>query len=160
MLYHSMNVLWPRRSSLLFLNCGDTIIRGVYTNMVSFGTIIAGWYCVSPMPWIGHERWQLGFFITAQTAPIESMASIGLFDKSQAIATGIAVSACNLPPSPLSFGMHCADAAKDGAEYGVPGQFPGAVEGNDGEYGGGVCEGAEDESADGAGGGDALCEYA
>lgn len=105
MLYYSMNVLWPRQSTLLFLNSNDTIIRGVYANMVSFGTIIAGWYCAGVMPWIGHERWQLVGFITAQTALIGSMASIGINDKAQAIATVIIVAACNLPPSPLSFGM-------------------------------------------------------
>lgn len=105
MLYYSMNVLWPRQSTLLFLNSNDTIIRGVYANMVSFGTIIAGWYCVSLMPILGHERWQLTGFIVAQTALIGSMSTIGLNDKAQAIATVIIVSACNLPPSPLSFGM-------------------------------------------------------
>jgi hypothetical protein len=77
----------------------------VYANMVSFGTIIAGWYCVTVMPWVGHERWQLVVLICAQTALIGSMASIGINDKAQAIATVIIVSACNLPPSPLSFGM-------------------------------------------------------
>lgn len=105
MLYYSMNVLWPRQSTLLFLNSNDTIIRGVYANMVSFGTIIAGWYCAGVMPWIGHERWQLVGFIMAQTALIGSMASIGINDKAQAIATVVIVAACNLPPSPLSFGM-------------------------------------------------------
>ncbi|KAF2475799.1 MFS general substrate transporter [Lindgomyces ingoldianus] len=105
MLYYSMNVLWPRQSSLLFVPAGDTIIRGVYANMVSFGTIIAGWYCVLVMPWVGHERWQLVTLICAQTALIGSMASIGINDKAQAIATVVIVAACNLPPSPLSFGM-------------------------------------------------------
>lgn len=105
MLYYSMNVLWPRQSTLLFLNSNDTIIRGVYANMVSFGTIIAGWYCLIFMPRLGHERWQLVAFITAQTALIGSMASIGINDKAQAIATVVIVAACNLPPSPLSFGM-------------------------------------------------------
>ncbi|KAF2019486.1 MFS general substrate transporter [Aaosphaeria arxii CBS 175.79] len=105
MLYYSMNVLWPRQSALLFVPADDTIIRGVYANMVSFGTIIAGWYCMCVMPWIGHERLQLTFFIIAQTALIGSMASIGINDKAQAIATVVTVAACNLPPSPLSFGM-------------------------------------------------------
>ncbi|KAH7120948.1 fungal trichothecene efflux pump [Dendryphion nanum] len=105
MLYYSMNVLWPRQSSLLFVGSDDTIIRGVYANMVSFGTIIAGWYCVTAMHLIGHERWQLVILICAQTALIGSMASIGVDDKVQAIATVVIVAACNLPPSPLSFGM-------------------------------------------------------
>ncbi|CAI6337454.1 unnamed protein product [Periconia digitata] len=105
MLYYSMNVIWPRQSTLLFLNSNETIIRGVYANMVSFGTIIAGWYCSGTMPWIGHERWQLMAFITTQTALIGSMASIGMEVKMQAIATVILVATCNLPPSPLSFDM-------------------------------------------------------
>lgn len=73
--------------------------------MVSFGTIIAGWYCVTVMPWVGHERWQLVILIILQTTLIGSMASIGINDKAQAIATVVIVAACNLPPSPLSFGM-------------------------------------------------------
>lgn len=105
MLYYSMNVLWPRESALLFVPANDTIIRGVYANMVSFGTIIAGWYCVTLMPLLGHERWQLTGFITIQTALIGSLASVGIADKAQAIATVVIVAACNLPPSPLSFGM-------------------------------------------------------
>jgi hypothetical protein len=100
-----MNVLWPRQSQLLFVPANDTLIRGVYANMVSFGTIIAAWYCVTVMPWVGHERWQLVVLIVAQTALIGSMASIGINDKAQAIATVVIVAACNLPPSPLSFGM-------------------------------------------------------
>ncbi|KAF2264088.1 MFS general substrate transporter [Lojkania enalia] len=105
MLYYSMNVLWPRQSALLFVPANDTIIRGVYANMVSFGTIIAGWYCITVMPWVGHERWQLVGCIVAQTALIGSLASVGINDKAQAIATVVIVAACNLPPSPLSFGM-------------------------------------------------------
>lgn len=57
------------------------------------------------MPRLGHERWQLVAFLTLQTALIGSMASIGINDKAQAIATVVIVAACNLPPSPLSFGM-------------------------------------------------------
>ena len=81
------------------------IIRGVYANLISFGTIIAGWYCVGIMPWIKNERWQLVAMMLIQTSLIGSLASVGVDDKAQAIATVVAVAAVNLPPSPLSFGM-------------------------------------------------------
>lgn len=73
--------------------------------MVSFGTIIAGWYCVGLMPYLKHERWQLIAMMVIQTALIGSLASVGIHDKAQAIGTVIAVATVNLPPSPLSFGM-------------------------------------------------------
>lgn len=34
MLYYSMNVLWPRQSTLLFVPADRPIIAGVYANMV------------------------------------------------------------------------------------------------------------------------------
>ncbi|KAF7564013.1 hypothetical protein G7046_g157 [Stylonectria norvegica] len=105
MLYYSLNVIWPRQSGLLWVPVDKPIIRGVYATMVSFGTIIAGWYCVGLMPWIKHEKWQLVGCIVIQTALIGSLSSVGLKDKAQAIGTVIAVSSVNLPPSPLSFGM-------------------------------------------------------
>ncbi|KAH8911117.1 MFS general substrate transporter [Coniochaeta sp. PMI_546] len=105
MLYYSMNVIWPRQSGLLWVPQDKPIIRGVYANLVSFGTIIAGWYCVGVMPWIKHERWQLIAFMVLQTALIGSLASVGIDSKAQAIATVILVSTVNLPPSPLSFGI-------------------------------------------------------
>lgn len=105
MLYYSMNVIWPRQSALLFVPANDPIIRGVYANMVSFGTIIAGWYCIGIMPWIKRERYQLIAMMVIQTALIGSLASVGINDKAQAIGTVVAVATVNLPPSPLSFGM-------------------------------------------------------
>ncbi|KAJ9151105.1 MFS general substrate transporter [Coniochaeta hoffmannii] len=105
MLYYSMNVIWPRQSGLLWVPADKPIIRGVYANLISFGTIIAGWYCVGVMPWIKHERWQLIVFMILQTALIGSLASVGINDKAQAIATVILVATVNLPPSPLSFGI-------------------------------------------------------
>lgn len=46
MLYYSLNVIWPRQSALLWVPANDLIVRGVYANMVSFGTMLAGWYCI------------------------------------------------------------------------------------------------------------------
>lgn len=102
------------------------IIRGVYANLVSFGTIIAGWYCVGVMPWIKHERWQLIGMMVVQTALIGSLASVGVHDKAQAIGTVIAVATVNLPPSPLSFGMvslHLDDQADIGVAVGLISTF-------------------------------------
>lgn len=126
MLYYSLNVIWPRQSGLLWVPADKPIIRGVYANMVSFGTIIAGWYCVSLMPWLQHEKWQLVGCIVIQTSLIGSLASVGLADKAQAIGTVIAVSSVNLPPSPLSFGMvslHLADQTDIGIGVGLISTF-------------------------------------
>ena len=97
--------IWPRQSGLLWVPANQPIIRGVYANMVSFGTCLAGYYCLGIMPWIKHEKQQLIAMIVIQTALIGSLASVGIYDKAQAIATVILVSTVNLPPSPLSFGM-------------------------------------------------------
>jgi hypothetical protein len=94
--------------------------------MVSFGTMLAGWYCVSLMPAIKHERWQLIGMMTVQTALIGSLASVGINDKAQAIGTVIAVSTVNLPPSPLSFGMvslHLNDQTDIGVAVGLISTF-------------------------------------
>ncbi|CAI6088032.1 unnamed protein product [Clonostachys chloroleuca] len=127
MLYYSMNVIWPRQSALMFIpQGGDPIIKGVYANMVSFGSMIAGWYCVSLMPWLKHEKWQLVACITIQTALVGSLSSVGLADKGQAIATVILVATVNLPPSPLSFGMvslHLEDQTDIGIAVGLISTF-------------------------------------
>lgn len=126
MLYYSMNVIWPRQSGLLWVPQDQPIIRGVYANMISFGTVIAGWYCVALMPWIKHEKWQLVGCIVIQTALIGSLASVGLADKAQAIATVILVASVNLPPSPLSFGMvslHLKDQTDIGVGVGLISTF-------------------------------------
>ena len=126
MLYYSLNVIWPRQSGLLWVPANKPIIRGVYATMVSFGTIIAGWYCVALMPWIKHEKWQLVGCIVIQTALIGSLASVGINDKAQAIATVILVATVNLPPSPLSFGMvslHLKDQTDIGIGVGLISTF-------------------------------------
>ena len=51
MMYYSIQVLWPRQSALLFVPADDTILRGVYANITSFGTwgiffIMEVIYCV------------------------------------------------------------------------------------------------------------------
>uniref|UniRef100_A0A8H7K3N3 Major facilitator superfamily (MFS) profile domain-containing protein n=1 Tax=Bionectria ochroleuca TaxID=29856 RepID=A0A8H7K3N3_BIOOC len=127
MLYYSMNVIWPRQSALMFIpQGGDPIIKGVYANMVSFGSMIAGWYCFSLMPWLKHEKWQLVACITIQTALVGSLSSVGLTDKGQAIATVILVATVNLLPSPLSFGMvslHLEDQTDIGIAVGLISTF-------------------------------------
>ena len=105
MLYYSMNVLWPRQSTLLFVPADRPIIAGVYANMVSFGTITAGFIVLTFCHRIGHERWQQVGFMVAQTALIGSLASIGVDDRAQAIATIIVLAMCITPPQLLSFAM-------------------------------------------------------
>jgi hypothetical protein len=74
------------------------------------------------MPYIKHERWQLIGMIILQTALIGSLASVGINDKAQAIATVIIVATVNLPPSPLSFGMVSLHL-EDQNDIGVAGKF-------------------------------------
>ena len=38
MLYYSMQVLWPRESSLLFVPADEPLIRGAYANLTVFAT--------------------------------------------------------------------------------------------------------------------------
>ncbi|KAM5351009.1 hypothetical protein ACJ41O_003732 [Fusarium nematophilum] len=124
--FYEVNVIWPRQSGLLWVPADQPIIRGVYASMISFGTLIAGWYCVALMPWIKHEKWQLVGCIVLQTALIGSMASIGVSDKAQAIGSVIAVGAVNLPPSPISFGMvslHLEDQTDIGIGVGLISTF-------------------------------------
>lgn len=126
MLYYSMNVIWPRQSGLLWVPQDQPIIRGVYANMISFGTVLAGWYCVALMPWLKHEKWQLVGCIVIQTALIGSLASVGVENKAQAIATVILVATVNLPPSPISFGMvslHLEDQTDIGIGVGLISTF-------------------------------------
>jgi hypothetical protein len=54
---------------------------------------------------VHHEKWQLVFFMIAQTALIGSLASVGLNDKAQAIATVVIGAAMVTPPQLISFAM-------------------------------------------------------
>lgn len=76
MLYYSMNVLWPRESGLLFVPENKPIIAGVYANMVSFGTIIAALLVAIVCSRIGHERWQLVWFIVGPFCYVHIQDSI------------------------------------------------------------------------------------
>ncbi|KAL4868291.1 hypothetical protein BDV12DRAFT_185977 [Aspergillus spectabilis] len=105
MLYYSMNILWPRQSSLLYVPAGDSTLQGVYSNMASFGTILAGVLVLTIVPWLGYERWQMVGFLVVQTAMIGSMGAVGADDNAQAIATIIIVAATVTPPQYLAFGM-------------------------------------------------------
>ncbi|KAK6437671.1 hypothetical protein LTR95_006131 [Oleoguttula sp. CCFEE 5521] len=105
MLYYSMNILWPRQSGLLFVPAGKPIIAGVYANMVSYGTILAGLVVVFFCQRVGHERWQQVGFMIVQTALIGSLASVGLDDKVQAIVTIIVLATTITPPQLLAFVM-------------------------------------------------------
>ncbi|KAL3486861.1 fungal trichothecene efflux pump [Aspergillus germanicus] len=105
MLYYSMNILWPRQSALLYVPPGDSTLQGVYANMFSFGTILAGIFVLTIVPRLGHERWQLIGFLVVQTGMIGSMGSVEVDDKAQAIATIIIVAASVTPPQYLAFGM-------------------------------------------------------
>lgn len=54
---------------------------------------------------VHREKWQLVFFMVAQTALIGSLASVGLGDKAQAIVTIVLGAAMVTPPQLVSFTM-------------------------------------------------------
>ena len=105
MLYYSMNVLWPRQSGLLFVPSDQPIIAGVYANMVSFGTIMAGLIVIFFCHKVGHERWQQVGFMAIQTALIGSLSTIDVNDRAQAIVTIIILAMSITPPQLLAFVM-------------------------------------------------------
>lgn len=105
MLLYSLTVIWPQQSTLLFVPQNKTIIRGVYASLGSYGILLAGYYCLFVMHRIKHEKTQVIVLLCIVTALLGSMASVGIHDRGQAIATVILVQGANLPISPLSFGM-------------------------------------------------------
>ncbi|KAI1879039.1 hypothetical protein JX265_003216 [Neoarthrinium moseri] len=105
MLYYSMNVLWPRQSQLFFVGADTPIIQGVYAMIFSCGTWLAGIIVVTICSRVHREKWQLVFFMIAQTALIGSLASVGLEDKGQAIVTIVIGAAMVTPPQLISFTM-------------------------------------------------------
>lgn len=126
MQYYSLQVIWPRQSALLWVPANQPIIRGVYANMVSFGTILAGWYCVLIMPRLKHERGQQIGLTILKTALLGALASVGINDQARAITLVILVAAVNLPPTPLSFGMvslHLKDQTDIGVAVGLISTF-------------------------------------
>ncbi|OIW22859.1 MFS general substrate transporter [Coniochaeta ligniaria NRRL 30616] len=105
MLYYSMNVIWPRQSQALFVGPENIIMRGVYATIFSCGTWTAGLITCFICSRLHHEKWQLVGFTVLQTAFIGSMASVGVGDKGQAIATVVLAATTITPPQLLSFTM-------------------------------------------------------
>ncbi|KAJ2904407.1 putative trichothecene efflux pump protein [Zalerion maritima] len=105
MLYYSMNVLWPRQSQLFFVPANEPVMRGVYAMIFSCGTFLGGIIMVFVCSRLHHEKWQLVFFMIAQTALIGSLASVGIGDKAQAIVIIVVGAAMVTPPQLISFTM-------------------------------------------------------
>ncbi|KAF3025854.1 hypothetical protein E8E14_014780 [Neopestalotiopsis sp. 37M] len=105
MLYYSMNVLWPRESQLFFVSSDTPILQGVYAMIFSCGTFLGGFIVAFISPRVHREKWQLVFFMIAQTALIGSLASVGVQDKAQAIVTIVLGAAMVTPPQLVSFTM-------------------------------------------------------
>ncbi|KAH8652088.1 fungal trichothecene efflux pump [Xylariales sp. PMI_506] len=126
MLYYSMNVLWPRQSQLFFVTSSTPILQGVYAMIFSCGTWLAAWIVVFVCPRLHHEKWQMVFFMVAQTALIGSLSSVGVNDKAQAIATVVLGAAMVTPPQLLSFTMlslTLEDQTDIGVAVGLAGTF-------------------------------------
>lgn len=86
MLYYSMQVLWPRQSGTIFASADQPILRGVYANLTIWGTwlsLISIWLvCVK----IGYEKRQILFFICCQIIFVGCLSSVGVSEKSKALA--------------------------------------------------------------------------
>lgn len=75
---------------------------------------------------VNHERWQLVTFMILQTALIGSLASVGIYDKAQAIVTIIIGSSTVTPPQLVSFTMlslNLKDQNDIGIAVGLAGTF-------------------------------------
>ncbi|CAI6084068.1 unnamed protein product [Clonostachys chloroleuca] len=126
MLYYSMNVLWPRQSQTLFVGADQPILRGGYATFFSIGSWLGGVTTVFVCSWLGHEKWQLVFFMVVQTALIGSLSSVGVDDRVQAIVTLIIGSAMVTAPQLVSFAMlslGLEDQSDIGIAVGLAGTF-------------------------------------
>ncbi|KAF2118292.1 fungal trichothecene efflux pump [Lophiotrema nucula] len=127
MLYYSMNVLWPRQSQLLYTG-PDPIVKGLYAEIIPLGSVTSGLLLVFVCSRIGYERWQLVFFMCAETALIGSLSTLGLGDHAQALATLVFLSISVSAPQLMSFAiisLGLGDEYKDdiGCAVGLAGTF-------------------------------------
>ena len=67
--------------------------------------LVGGFIVAFISPRVHREKWQLVFFMIAQTALIGSLASVGVQDKAQAIVTIVLGAAMVTPPQLVSFTM-------------------------------------------------------
>ncbi|KPM36923.1 hypothetical protein AK830_g9646 [Neonectria ditissima] len=70
MQYYSNATLWPRMSQLLYAT--DEISKGLYAEVVPLGTILGG-LAVLGSKRLGHQRWQIAFYIALQTACVGAL---------------------------------------------------------------------------------------
>ncbi|KAF2640031.1 MFS general substrate transporter [Massarina eburnea CBS 473.64] len=73
MQYYSNATLWPRLSQLLYAS--DEISKGLYAEVLPLGSIIGG-IIVTFSRYIGHQRWQVFFAVTLQTACVGAMSTV------------------------------------------------------------------------------------
>ncbi|KAK7402700.1 hypothetical protein QQX98_011564 [Neonectria punicea] len=72
MQYYSNATLWPRMSQLLYAT--DEISKGLYAEVVPLGTILGG-LAVLGSKRLGHQRWQIVFYIALQTACVGALST-------------------------------------------------------------------------------------
>lgn len=88
-------------------------MRGVYANMVSYGTIMGAVWAAVLCPRLGSEKWQLVVYMTIQTSLVGAMASAGR-NKNQAIALVVLITTVNIPMSVLNFAKVSLDLKNQG----------------------------------------------
>ncbi|KAH6670783.1 fungal trichothecene efflux pump [Halenospora varia] len=72
MQYYSNAVLWPRMSQLLWAS--DEISKGLYGECIPLGSMIGG-VMIMISQRIGHQRWQIVFWVCVQTACVGTLST-------------------------------------------------------------------------------------
>ncbi|KAH7126113.1 fungal trichothecene efflux pump [Dactylonectria macrodidyma] len=89
MQYYSNATLWPRMSQLLYAT--DEISKGLYAEVVPLGTILGG-IAVLFSKKLGHQRWQIVFFIALQTGCVGALSTSTIENPVKSIILTVIVS--------------------------------------------------------------------
>ncbi|KAH6973092.1 fungal trichothecene efflux pump, partial [Ilyonectria sp. MPI-CAGE-AT-0026] len=89
MQYYSNATLWPRMSQLLYAT--DEISKGLYAEVVPLGTILGG-LAVLGSKKLGHQRWQIVFFIALQTGCVGALSTSTIDNPVKSIVLTVIVS--------------------------------------------------------------------
>ncbi|CAK7235600.1 hypothetical protein SBRCBS47491_009351 [Sporothrix bragantina] len=91
MQYYSSATLWTRLSQLLYAS--DEISKGLYAEVIPLGSVVGGILVVFSKR-IGHQRWQVFFAVSLQTACIGIMSTCTLDNAPKSIVLSFFISVC------------------------------------------------------------------
>ncbi|CAM1504892.1 Fc.00g024830.m01.CDS01 [Cosmosporella sp. VM-42] len=89
MQYYSNATLWPRLSQLLYAT--DEISKGLYSEVVPLGSIIGGLLVLGSKK-LGHQRWQIMFYIALQTACVGILSTTTVDNPAKSVILTLIVS--------------------------------------------------------------------